>query len=166
MQTCLMSSRVLRPLQAANSTRSTHLSRIRLSICAKHALFESTAATVRQLAAEASATRTIAATTAAPPEAPVASTTTTSFSTLQQRVGHLMRGAAKSACLVGLAAALLLSGDNPAHAARTAGRAGGFSAPAPSASRSYGGAGRMGSSGFSSRGYSGGSIFSSPGSYR
>lgn len=51
----------------------------------------------------------------------------------------------------------VLGNVNPALAARSAGRAGGFSAPAPSA-RSYGGGGGGYSGG--SRGYSGG--YSSP----
>ncbi|KAF8067306.1 popC [Scenedesmus sp. PABB004] len=75
---------------------------------------------------------------------------------LHDRLVAAVRSTAKAAAVLGLAAALVLGRCDAAHAARSAGRAGGFSAP-PTSSRAYsgGGGGGRSSSGY---GYGGGGM--------
>ncbi|WIA33133.1 hypothetical protein OEZ86_006285 [Tetradesmus obliquus] len=75
-----------------------------------------------------------------------------------------MKNGAKVAAILGVALALVLSTPDAAHAARSAGRAGGFHSSAPS--RSYGGGGMgMGSRGGYSGAYSGGMYSGGMGMY-
>eukprot|EP00882_Tetradesmus_deserticola_P001291 GHRQ01001395.1.p1 GENE.GHRQ01001395.1~~GHRQ01001395.1.p1 ORF type:complete len:412 (+),score=136.93 GHRQ01001395.1:119-1354(+) len=68
------------------------------------------------------------------------------------KVQGMVKNSAKMAVVLGVALALVLGTPDAAHAARSAGRAGGFHSAAPS--RSYGGGGGMGMG--SRGGYSGG----------